>query len=148
MTITSFQAAKAMGHFSGWNLSNLKIQKLLYIAHMLYMGENNKEPLINEEFEAWDYGPVLPSLYHELKIFGSSSVRDIFFKISIPSTNKEIDIIKQTVERLSVVSSSQLVTITHACGGAWDKNYRQGSRGTKIPNKDILEEYIKLSGKK
>ena len=63
-------------------------------------------------------------------------------------TNKEIDIIKQTVERLSVVSSSQLVTITHACGGAWDKNYRQGSRGTKIPNKDILEEYIKLSGKK
>jgi uncharacterized phage-associated protein len=34
----------------------------------------NKEPLIDERVEAWNYGPVIPSLYHEFKNFGSGAI--------------------------------------------------------------------------
>lgn len=144
MTISVFVAAKALGEFSGWNLSNLKIQKILYIAHMFYMGNNEGAPLINDSFEAWDYGPVIPSLYHKLKIFGSDPVRDIFYDVFIRMNTKEIESIRLAAEAFSFVSPAKLVALTHSRGGAWDKNYYSGGKGIVIPNSDILAEYQKL----
>jgi uncharacterized phage-associated protein len=31
------------------------------------MVENFGQPLINEYFEAWDYGPVIPTVYYEFR---------------------------------------------------------------------------------
>ena len=56
MAISVLEAAKHIGARSHWSLSNLKMQKLLYIAHMFHLGIYNK-PLVCEFFEAWDYGP-------------------------------------------------------------------------------------------
>jgi uncharacterized phage-associated protein len=59
---------------SGDVLTNLKIQKLVYYAQGLYLALNGGEPLIQEDILAWQHGPVVESLYHELKQFGSSQV--------------------------------------------------------------------------
>jgi uncharacterized phage-associated protein len=64
MTISVFDAARTLGYYSDWKLSNLQMQKILYLAHMVYMDKNSGEPLVDEDFQAWDYGPVLPSLYY------------------------------------------------------------------------------------
>ena len=70
MAIDVFVAAKTLGIECGWCVSNLKMQKILYLAHLDYMGKNN-ERLVESSFEAWDYGPVQPELYHKLKRFGA-----------------------------------------------------------------------------
>ncbi len=48
------------------DISNLKLQKLLYYAqawNLAFYGE----PLFNEEFEAWIHGPVVPRQFHRFK---------------------------------------------------------------------------------
>src|SRR5690554_2036795 len=79
MGVTALQAAKRACEASGWKLTNLQLQKILYIAQMVYAGKNSGKRLITgDDFEAWDYGPVLPSLYHRVSAFGSGSIKNIF----------------------------------------------------------------------
>lgn len=59
MTITPFEAAKKICELSNWTLCNLKLQKLLYLCQLVHLGRHSI-PLMDEIFEAWDYGPVLP----------------------------------------------------------------------------------------
>ena len=55
MPIHVLQAAKYMADRSGWNLSNLELQKILYIAHMFHLGRHSTA-LVRGEFQAWDLG--------------------------------------------------------------------------------------------
>ena len=47
-------------------MTNLKLQKLVYFAQALSLVKN-KKALFEDEFEAWDLGPVIPSLYQKHK---------------------------------------------------------------------------------
>jgi len=44
-------------------ITNLKLQKLLYYAQGFHLALHGK-PLFHEHIEAWQYGPVLPDIYH------------------------------------------------------------------------------------
>lgn len=140
MSVSVFAAARRLCERSGWSISNLEVQKLLYIAHMLHLGRHNK-PLVPGHFEAWDYGPVHPKLYHHVKVFGSSPVKDVFhaFPSEIDSAaSRDID---ETIDLLAGAPPGKLVAITHREDGAWAKHYIPGMRNIIIPNEDILEEY-------
>ena len=54
-------------------ITNLKLQKLLYYAEGFYLAIFN-EPLFSEKIEAWTYGPVVPTIYHTYKDWGSKSI--------------------------------------------------------------------------
>lgn len=51
---------------SGDNITNLKLQKLLYYAQGLHVAMNG-EVLFDDPIEAWDLGPVVPNVYHKTK---------------------------------------------------------------------------------
>ncbi len=54
-------------------ISNLKLQKLLYYEqgyHLAYFGT----PLFKEEIEAWQYGPVVPNVYENYKMFEDNAI--------------------------------------------------------------------------
>lgn len=140
MAIPALQAAKAMGEYSGWSLSNLEMQKLLYIAHMFHLGIHGS-PLVYGNFEAWDLGPVHPVLYHKAKIFGARPVRNIFRSIPKLEEGTELGTLNNTVKELMNLDSAMLVNITHWHGGAWARNYVPGKRGTIIPDSHIEDEY-------
>ena len=58
----------------GDNISPKKLQKLLYYVeawNLVYF----KNALIDEDFEAWVHGPVLPSIYHQLKEFKWNDIK-------------------------------------------------------------------------
>ena len=141
MTISIYQAAKTLCSLSDWKLSNLQIHKILYLSHMFFMAENKGEPLVDEEFEAWDYGPVLKNLYHAVKCYGNKPIRNIFYSSSILTKGSEFDILNQAAKHLAVKSAAFLVNLTHRQGGGWAKHYIPGARGIKIPNADILAEH-------
>ena len=50
----------------GENLTNLKLQKLLYYSQAWYLALHSKA-LFHEDFQAWVHGPVLPSQYHRFR---------------------------------------------------------------------------------
>lgn len=140
MAIRLTDAAYRMCEATDWSVSPLTLQKLLYLAHMQYLGETG-EPLIPEQFEAWDYGPVVPELYHEIKGFGRGKVKDVFFGARNLDGTKEAKTIDYVGQTLKNARPGALVDFTHHKDGAWAKNYVPGSRGCVISSQDILDEY-------
>ena len=107
---------------------------------MIHLGENSR-PLVQDNFQAWDLGPVHPVLYHRTKIFGAEPVQNIFRSVSDLSEDQpETETLIQTFNTVSEFSGSRLIAITHCDYGAWIKNYIPGGNAV-IPNKDIIEEY-------
>lgn len=126
---------------SAWKLSNLSIQKAAFLCQLFYMGETNS-PLFIEDFEAWDYGPVQPKLYHRLKMFGSDPVKPMSYlrDVRLPD-ERATRIVNEVAELAKNVSPGKLVEITHWKDGAWAKYYKTGSRGIVIPKSEIRAEY-------
>ena len=60
----------------GYSISNLKLQKILYFVQAEFL-VNTGKPCFSEEIEAWDFGPVVPEVYHEFKF----SVVQIFLEL-------------------------------------------------------------------
>ena len=140
--ISSMSAAKQLCENLNWEISNLSMQKMLYFAHMICLGRSDGgNPLIDRSFEAWDYGPVLPSVYHTAKVFGSDHVKNVFHSVSLPDEGVEKVAIQEATSLLKTKTAGELVAITHWDEGAWAKYYRPGVRGIKIPNADIVDEY-------
>lgn len=54
-------------------ITNLKLQKLLYYAQGCYLAIYDK-PLFDDPIEAWQHGPVIPSVYHEYKRYGGQGI--------------------------------------------------------------------------
>ncbi len=141
MATTPRKAAHRMCEAAQWTLSHLSVQKGLYLAHMTYLGITRGAPLINENFQAWDYGPVLPSLYQDLKMFGRRPVKDIFWLGGLPDEAPESEVIDNIARMIKESNPAALVQWVHHPDGAWAKHYSPGIRGIVIPNTDILEEY-------
>ncbi|MGZ9097223.1 MAG: Panacea domain-containing protein [Micavibrio sp.] len=131
--------AKRICELGNWNVSNLRLQKLTYICHMIYMGRHQR-PLIGENFEAWMYGPVIPNLYRKMKIFGADPVCDRFYNAEpLPADMEEV--INEVCTKLKESPDSQLVSITHRAGGGWSQSYRPEYKNAIIKQEDILNEY-------
>lgn len=140
MPVSVFSAARHLCERGGWGLTNLKLQKILYLAHMIHLGEKHA-PLINERFEAWDYGPVAPDLYRQVKAFGSAPIRNVFHGFTAPQDAEVLNSLNEVQDQVGHLTAGQLVQITHRPGGAWDTHYIPGAMGVRIPNEAILLEY-------
>lgn len=149
MAIDALAAARRICERSGWSITNLKLQKILYMAHMAYMGEHNGQPLIKGHFEAWDYGPVEPLVYRRACSFGRHPVQDVFPSMEADGEySSEFSALDAYTDALLKFSAPQLVSMTHWNKGAWAKHYCAGEMGIQIPNEDIQEEYReRLQGK-
>jgi uncharacterized phage-associated protein len=127
-----------------WKVTNLQLQKLLYVAQMVHLGRHEGAELFVGRFEAWDYGPVEPSVYRRVRMFGAKPVQDVFydaghFQINDPRRA----LLEEVCSELLQKKPGELVDLTHWSEGAWAKHYVPGIKFIEIPNKDILEEYFK-----
>ena len=139
MTVSVLSAAKRLGETSGWTLTNLHMQKMCYIAHMFHLG-NEDRPLVDGNFEAWEYGPVHPVLYNKLKRFGPNPVSRAPFLLqqNMPKGHSGIKYLDSAVRQLQ---RNRLVAIAHWEKGAWAKNYDPDWKNIVISNDDIVEEF-------
>ena len=51
-------------------VDNLTLQKLLYYSQATHLVKYDKKPLFHDDIEAWDIGPVVPSVYNKYKHHG------------------------------------------------------------------------------
>ena len=123
-------------------LSNMKLQKLLYYAQGHHLAEG-RGPLFTDEIEAWSHGPVIPLVYRAFRDFESKTIR-------LPESDsfswEEVD--PATAEFLGRVwntyggySAGYLRAKTHE-EPPWKGNFRDGARGTLIPRPD-MESYFR-----
>lgn len=137
-------------------ITNLKLQKLIFFVHGHFLADY-KKPLVKNDFEAWDFGPVVKILYKNFKKFGPNPIKDkaqkfnpIFRKKEVVRYNfpKEIEeFLEEIFSFYSRISSGQLVKMTHIEGGPWDvtKNHSQEKLNINlvIDDKLIQEHFLK-----
>lgn len=143
--VSALAAARRMCARSDWALTNLQLQKMLYLAQMMHLGKLGR-PLFLGEFEAWDYGPVLPTVYEYAKAFGRDPVQSAFGGAPEVKDAERAKMLDDATDQLSKLPASRLVAITHWKDGAWAKNYVPGHRGIIISDADILDEYNRRFG--
>lgn len=139
MPLSALEAAKKTCQRTRWGLSNLVLQKILYLAQLRYKRDHLHQRLISASFEAWDYGPVIPEVYHQVKAFGSDPVRNVFHSVNDEPGPFDADLFV-SVDLLARKSPAQLVALTHRSRGAWADFYRPDIKGIVIPDSAIDAE--------
>ena len=146
----------------GIALDPMKLQKLLYLTHGYYHAVTGR-PWVDEAFEAWDYGPVAPSLYREFRQYGAKPLKrgermtevgfddDGDFDLVAPVADLAADpkakrVLDFVLDRYGSKSAIYLSDLTHKVGSPWHKVKQRGSalRNQDIPNSDIQEHFAKL----
>lgn len=97
---------------AGDNLSNLKLQKLIYYAQGFHLAMFEK-PLFDEPIEAWTYGPVVPRIYRKYKDHGSGGIpapREFDDRRFDPETRGLLDEVMEVYGQYSAV---KLMNMTH-----------------------------------
>lgn len=122
-------------------VTNLKLQKVLYFAQAYYLTRFNK-PLFIEDIQAWDYGPVVPTVYRKLKRYGSKPIINENDKSSVSDKDKEI--LKELWSVFGGYSASKLVDIVHS-HAPWKDAY--ASKNRIITHKVIKDYYDSLLNK-
>jgi uncharacterized phage-associated protein len=130
-------------------ISPLKMQKLVYYAYSWILVENKKK-LFEEKIEAWPSGPVVPSLYRELKSYGSAPIGEEYLGVSsedefnkIVSSKFPADIkttLDKVYENYITKTAFELVALTHS-EKPWSET-RKGLSATEPSNKAIPDDLI------
>lgn len=130
----------------GRTLTNMQLQKLVYIAHGYTLAMTH-EPLVHQNIEAWRYGPVIRDLYKALQKYGAGEVTEYISQPSretLSSTHRAIvDVVE---ESYSGFTGPQLSTMTHKAGTPWANNYDPHSfwNSEPIPDGEIEAYYVEL----
>ena len=134
----------------GKEITPMKLIKLVYIAYGWYLAFYNKR-LFRERFEAWDYGPVCPPIYHEFKRFGRNSIpKDVenlswefledektgelnsskleWLDIKEPEQQKTVNVLGAVWKFYKDKSGTDLSKITHEKGSPWSIAREKGER--------------------
>ncbi|WP_304164193.1 Panacea domain-containing protein [Lonsdalea britannica] len=132
------------------DLTPMKLQKLMFFAQSWHL-KLYDEPLIDDFFAKWQYGPVIPSLYHEVKRYGGGEIKKTISSIVdcddevtivtpvVPKTDRRTSMfIDKIISVYGPLRGTQLSYLTHQKGTAWSCTEKDSS---VIDNK-LLKECI------
>ena len=106
------------------------MQKMIYFAYGWTMVAKEKK-LFYDRIEAWQYGPVIPSLYDQLKKFGRKRIthrilefnheKNKFFSWSLVKDSEVEKIVRKVWDYYKQFSPAEMVNLTHALNTPWYK---------------------------
>ena len=112
----------------GTPISNLQLQKILFFIQRTFL--QNGPPAFPERIEAWQYGPVVPTVYN---YFCGSGATPILMRYN-NSIEGNTDTIDQIIDEKCKLNPWEMVKDTHKSGGSWHTVYRGGEgRFDEIP---------------
>jgi uncharacterized phage-associated protein len=146
----------------GNDITPMQLQKLVYFAYGWYLAIYDR-PLIDERVEAWQWGPVVPSLYSWFKHYGSQPIKEFVMmpdfrhvsglSFSPPRVRSEnatedaeaMSVIRRVWEIYGKFSAYQLSSMTHEPNSPWSNTAGKEIRGTDIPDHLIREYFQRLA---
>lgn len=134
----------ALSHEAGRAITPMQVIKLTYFCHAWMLGLYGR-PLLDEPVEAWQYGPVIPKIYRNLRRYGGGPVTQQIPNVDADFDAIELDLIEQVSSKYGRLTGPQLSTMTHAHGTPWYKVWR--GRKTRIPD-DIIKQFYQAQARK
>lgn len=126
-------------------VSNLRLQKLLYYVQ-LYFLMCTGQPCFSDRVEAWDFGPVVPNVYHQYKRFGSMIIQEVNDQAENGLDTDDRQLIDQMLDKCSYKTTRELVEISHQ-QSPWRKAYNN-PLSNEITMNSIREFISKISNAK
>jgi len=126
------------------SISPMKLQKLVYFVYKKYL-QDTGYALFDERFEVWQYGPVLPSLYHAFKPYAANAIESYAVNeegkvYTVDDKHKDFyNALSFVRDKYWYYSGMRLSELTHSDNSAWSK---ADSRGELY----ILDDEIKIEG--
>jgi len=123
------------------SLTNMQLQKLVYIAHG-YSLAKLRQPLFHNNIHAFEWGPVIPNLYKTLRHYGADEVKDYISTEASPISedSAEMEIIREVWQDYGDFSGLELSDLTHRKGTPWSETWRNNQFGV-ISDESIAEHY-------
>jgi uncharacterized phage-associated protein len=125
----------------GLRLTNLKLQKLLYLAHGYSLVREGR-PLVKGGFEAWAYGPVSRTAYNAFKKYDDlpiterarrfDPVMQQHFEIDVEIEQPAVFIIEEVVRYYGSWHEFDLVEFTHRPWSPWDSTVKSAEITTNV----------------
>jgi uncharacterized phage-associated protein len=122
------------------NLTPMKLQKLLYFTQAWHLRGAGGLPILDDHFARWQYGPVIPAIYHEFKAYGYRPITHMAttlamngdsFAMLVPTVPPEDastwSLIDAIINRYGSFDAQTLSNMTHKDGSAWSKKPADGS---------------------
>lgn len=119
----------------GANLTPMKLQKLMYFAEGWNLAFREEE-LFHGEIQAWQYGPVIASVYREFKQYGNTnitapattvSVKNGRLNVEAPEVDPSDDYTRPLLDQIWAIykpyTAVQLSAMTHEQGTPWHDVY-------------------------
>lgn len=137
----------------GKKLTIMQLLKLVYIAHGWSLALLNA-PLVDEEPEAWQHGPVFPSIYRAFRRFGSGPITELASTPFGPLASADLSeqqrsVIQSVVQGYGDTHAFALSRMTHQPDTPWAKVYQDGlGSSDDIPNSVIADHYRKLANER
>jgi uncharacterized phage-associated protein len=144
----------------GISLTQLQLYKIVYFAHGWYLATEGRH-LIKQNFQAWEYGPVVLVLRDAFKSAGKMSIlcraerMDLhtgeLIKIQPMSNESDCRFVSKIVHFYSSFDGWALSEITHEPGSPWSAVWNTdkptGNLGLRISNEMIKEYFERLPRK-
>lgn len=135
----------------GSQISNLRLQKTLFFCQREYLLEFGR-PLFSDRIVAWQYGPVVESVYYAYSHRGASNILrpSVLVTDSVTGERRpprdlvgdELSLVRRVVNTWKDGSVWDLVNETHKKGGAWDRVYNQNGIDGAGYGKEITTDVI------
>lgn len=119
----------------GMPTTHFKLQKMLYILEvksLIYSGKS----LIDENFEAWEYGPFLRSVYDKYSYMAACEIK-VRQKTNRELPSDQRNAIINNIDELAGMNLWELAQISMEADTPWAKVYEKGSQ-VKIPGQFMV----------
>lgn len=123
------------------HITPLQLMKLVYLAHGWMLGVYGRH-LIQEQIEAWQYGPVIPELYQKTKKFRFLPITHFIEETdsNIEFDDDEKSLLDKVYRTYADWTGMKLSALTHVKDSPWFIVWEKRPHDSVIPN-DIIREY-------
>lgn len=142
----------------GTTLSQMQLLKIIYFAHGWFLVAF-RFPLVEQSFEAWDYGPVVRVVREAFKAFGKQPItsraeRFDMFTGEVEIVSSYLDpvhakFVEDVYRAYRSYDAWQLSDMTHEVGSPWDKIWNAekpiGRLALRISNDEIFSHFSSVS---
>ena len=119
----------------GMPTTHFKLQKMLYILEVKSLIHSGKS-LIDENFEAWEYGPFLRSVYDKYSYMAACEIK-VRQKTDRELPNDQRNAIINNIDELAGMNLWELAQYSMEPDTPWAKVYKKGTQ-VQIPNQLIV----------
>lgn len=134
------------GNEDGAEMTPMRLLKLVFFSYAWYLTLFKKKLFVSD-IEAWKYGPVIPSLYYQYKVYGDRIVpleaqvnKNILDKYPIDNDTQEF--LETIYDKYRNISTLDLSAISHNPGSPWSQAIDKNE--SYIDDEKILNYYGKF----